>query len=125
MIENFEKDGIIVVSNNYITGCRITKTVGFTWGLTVRSRGLFPAVFAGLRMLFGGEIVEYTDMLNYAREKALERLAAHAKEMGANAVISARLDSSELARAMSEILAYGTAVVIEKETVDSQPVRLS
>ncbi len=125
MIENLEKDGVIVVSNNYVTGYKITKTIGFTWGLTVRSRGFFPAMIAFLRMFFGGEIKEFTDMLNYSREKALERLVAHAKERGANAIISARFDSSQLGTTMSEILAYGTAVVIEKDETVSQPVRLS
>jgi uncharacterized protein YbjQ (UPF0145 family) len=68
---------------------------------------------AGLRSIVGGEITEYTQMLEEARRYALDRLAANAQAMGANAVIMMRFDSSEIAQSMSEIVAYGTAVVLE------------
>jgi uncharacterized protein YbjQ (UPF0145 family) len=116
-------DEIITVSTPYLPGYRITKTIGFTWGLIVRSRGLGRNITAGLRSLAGGEIHEYTELLNQSREQALERLKDHAKELGANAVIGVQFDSSEIGY-MTELLAYGTAVVVEKESEETSPVRL-
>ncbi len=116
-------DEITVVSTPYLPGYRITKTIGFTWGLIVRSRGLGRNITAGLRSLAGGEIHEYTELLNQSREQALDRLKDHAKMMGANAVIGVQFDSSEISY-MTELLAYGTAVVVEKETEKASPVRL-
>jgi len=117
-------DEITVVSTPYLPGYRIAKTLGFTWGLIVRSRGLGRNVTAFLRSLAGGEIHEYTQLLNQSREEALLRLKDHAKSLGANAVIGVAFDSSETGGAMTEVLAYGTAVVVEKDTVPSSPVRL-
>jgi uncharacterized protein YbjQ (UPF0145 family) len=114
---------ITIVSTPYLPGYRITKTVGFTWGLIVRSRGLGRNISAGLRSLAGGEIHEYTELLNQSREQALVRLKNHAKDLGANAVIGVQFDSSEIGY-MTELLAYGTAVVVEKETKETSPVRL-
>jgi uncharacterized protein YbjQ (UPF0145 family) len=82
--------------------------------LVVRSRGLGGNIMAGLRSLGGGEIKEYTEMLEDARRHALDRLVKNATAMGANAVIRMQFDSSELGQKMSEIVAYGTAVVVEK-----------
>jgi len=117
-------DEIIIVSTPYLPGYRITKTIGFTWGLIVRSRGLGRNITAGLRSLAGGEIHEYTELLNQSREQALGRLKAHAKELGANAVIGVQFDSSEIGQIMTELLAYGTAVVVERETEKASAVRL-
>ena len=117
------QDEITVVSTPYLPGYRITKTIGFTWGLIVRSRGLGRNITAGLRSLAGGEIHEYTELLNQSREQALGRLKDHAKKMGANAVIGVQFDSSEISY-MTELLAYGTAVIVEKETEKASPVRL-
>ena len=99
-------------------------TIGFTWGLVVRSRGLDGNIMAGLRTIPGGEITEYTQMLDQARYDALTRLMEHARSLGANAVIGARFDSSEIGQTMSEILAYGTAVVVQKDDSPRQPVSL-
>jgi uncharacterized protein YbjQ (UPF0145 family) len=118
-------EDIIIVSTPYVPGYRITKNLGFTWGLIVRSRGLGGNFVASLRTIFGGEIHEYTELLNQSRQQALTRLEEHAKAMGANAVISVEFDSSEIGQMMTEVLAYGTAVVIEKETAASSPVRLT
>ncbi|MFA5895746.1 MAG: heavy metal-binding domain-containing protein [Thermoplasmata archaeon] len=90
----------------------------------MRSRGIGGNIVAGLRTIPGGEITEYTQMLDQARYEALARLMQHAKSLGANAVISARFDSSEIDQTMSEILAYGTAVVIAKDDSQTQPVSL-
>lgn len=118
-------DDFIVVSTPYVTGYKITKTVGFTWGLIVRSRGLGGNMVAGLRTIFGGEIHEYTELLNQSRQQALDRMKEHARAIGANAVISVDFDSSEIGQSMTEVLAYGTAVVIEKDTATADPVRLA
>ncbi len=115
---------IIIVSTPYLSGYKITKTLGFTWGLIVRSRGLGRNITAGLRSIIGGEIHEYTELLNQSREQALDRLREHAKALGANAVVSVEFDSSEIGQTMTELLAYGTAVVVEKDTVPASPVRL-
>ena len=115
---------IIIVSTPYLPGYKITRTLGFTWGLVVRSRGLGRNITAGLRSLVGGEIHEYTELLNQSRGQALDRLREHAKELGANAVVSVQFDSSEIGQTMTELLAYGTAVVVEKDTVPASPVRL-
>jgi uncharacterized protein YbjQ (UPF0145 family) len=117
-------DDIIIVSMPYLPGYKITKTIGFTWGLIVRSRGLGGNIAAGLRSLAGGEIHEYTQLLNQSREQALDRLKEHAKTLGANAVLSVGFDSSEIGQIMTEVLAYGTAVVVEKDEAPTSPVRL-
>ena len=116
--------GIVVVTTPFVPGYRIRNVIGFTWGLTVRSRGLGGNIMAGLRTLGGGEINEYTQMLDHARWEALQRLLAHAQSIGANAVIGVAFDSSEIGDIMSEILAYGTAVVVEKDETTPQPVTL-
>ncbi|MEL9914377.1 MAG: heavy metal-binding domain-containing protein [Thermoplasmatales archaeon] len=121
---NPSSQDILIVSTPYIPGYRITKIIGFTWGLIVRSRGLGGNIAASLRSLAGGEIKEYTKMLDQSRSEALERLKQHAKSLGANAVIEVRFDSSEIGEVMSEILAYGTAVVVEKDDREAQPVLL-
>jgi uncharacterized protein YbjQ (UPF0145 family) len=115
---------IIIVSTPYVSGYKITKTIGFTWGLIVRSRGLGRNITAGLRSIVGGEIHEYTELLNQSREEALDRLREHARTLGANAVVSVSFDSSEIGNTMTELLAYGTAVVVEKDATPSSPVRL-
>ena len=104
-------------------GYKITKTLGVTWGLIARSRGLGRNITAGLRSIVGGEIHEYTELLNQSREQALERLKEHAQALGANAIVSMQFDSSEIGQTMTELLAYGTAVIIEKETTPSSPIR--
>ena len=105
-------DDVIVVSTPYLPGYKITKTIGFTWGLIVRSRGLGGNITAGLRSLVGGEIHEYTQLLEDTRRQALDRMVQNATMMGANAVISMRFDSSEIGTSMSEIVAYGPAVIV-------------
>jgi len=115
---------ILIVSTPYVPGFKITRQVGFTWGLIVRSRGLGGNVVAGLRTILGGEIHEYTQLLNESRSHALDRMKDHAREMGANAVIGVAFDSSEIGQSMTEVLAYGTAVVVEQENEESKPVRL-
>lgn len=102
---------MIVVTTPDIAGQRIERTLGQAFGVVVRSRGIGGNLMAGLRSLAGGEITEYTQMLEEARRHALDRLVRNAAEMGANAVVAMRFDSSEIGDTMSEIVAYGTAVV--------------
>ena len=111
---------MIVATAPYIAGHRTVETKGQTFWLVVRSRGFSGNLIAGLRSLAGGEIHEYTQLLEDTRRQALDRLVKNATVMGANAVISMRFDSSELARTMSEIVAYGTAVVVEPDA-SAQP----
>ena len=91
------------------------------FGLVVRSRGLGGNIMAGLRSLGGGEIHEYTSLLEDTRRQALDRLVRNATVVGANAIVSMRFDSSELGGTMSEIVAYGTAVIVEPDPTVSTP----
>jgi uncharacterized protein YbjQ (UPF0145 family) len=86
---------------------------GQVFGVVVRSRGLGGNIVAGLRSLAGGEITEYTELLEEARRHAIDRMVQNATALGANAIIMMRFDSSEIGQTMSEIVAYGTAVVLE------------
>ena len=106
---------MLVVTTPTVAGARIREMKGQVFGIVVRSRGLGGNIMAGLRSLGGGEITEYTEMLEEARRHALDRMVQNAQSMGANAVLSMRFDSSELGQMMSEIVAYGTACVIEPE----------
>ena len=112
---------MIVSTAPFIAGHRVVETKGQTFGLVVRSRGFAGNLIAGLRSLGGGEIHEYTELLEDTRRQALDRLVKNATLMGANAVISMRFDSSELAGTMSEIVAYGTAVVVVPDADAPQP----
>ena len=116
---------IPLLTTNYVPGDKIAKTLGLTYGITVRSRGLGGNLMAGLRTLKGGEINEYTEMAHQARQQALDRLAEHAKAMGANAVVSVMFDSTEIGSTMDEIIAFGTAVVTAPLDAVPQPVKLS
>ena len=105
---------MIVVTSENVAGYRVKETKGQAFGLVVRSRGLGGNIMAGLRSLAGGEITEYTEMLEEARRHAVDRLVQNATTMGANGIVMMRFDSSEIGQTMSEIVAYGTAVVLEK-----------
>jgi uncharacterized protein YbjQ (UPF0145 family) len=113
---------VIVSTAPFIAGHRVVETKGQTFGLVVRSRGFSGNLIAGLRSLGGGEIHEYTELLEDTRRQALDRLVKNATLMGANAVISMRFDSSELAGTMSEIVAYGTAVVVVPDSDAPQAI---
>ena len=104
---------MIVVTTENVAGYRTAQTLGQCFGIVVRSRGLGGNVMAGLRSIVGGEIHEYTQMLEEARRHALDRLVTNATAMGANAVLMMRFDSAEIGQTMSEIVAYGTAAIVE------------
>jgi uncharacterized protein YbjQ (UPF0145 family) len=104
---------MIVVTTEEVSGQRIVEMKGQVFGLVVRSRGLGGNIMAGLRSIGGGEITEYTELLEDARRHAVDRMIQNATAMGANAVVRMQYDSSEIGNTMSEIVAYGTAAVIE------------
>lgn len=97
-------------------GYRIVKHLGLVRGLTVRSRSIVGNFAAGLQTLVGGNITVYTELCEHARQEAYELLIQHAQQMGANAVIGMRYDANEVMEGVTEVLAYGTAVVIEPIT---------
>ena len=106
---------MLVATCERIAGQRVTEVKGQCFGVVVRSRGLGGNVVAALRSVVGGEIHEYTSLLEETRRQAIDRLVRNATAMGANAVIMMRFDSSEIGQTMSEIVAYGTAVVLEPD----------
>jgi len=104
---------MIVVTTNTITGKKIVKTVGLVRGNTIRARNIGKDILAGLKQIVGGEIEGYTKLLAEAREQAVDRMIADAERFGANAIVEVRFSTSEVMNNAAEILAYGTAVVIE------------
>ena len=106
---------MIIATTEHLPGYRVIETKGQVFGLVVRSRGLGGNIMAGLRSLGGGEIKEYTELLEEARRHAVDRMVESATAMGANAITMMRFDSSEIGQTMSEIVAYGTAVVVQPE----------
>jgi len=110
---------MIVTTTENIPGTRVVKTIGQVFGLTVRSRSLGGNIAAGLKGLVGGEIGSYVKLNEDSRRQALDRMVQNAAAMGANAVTMMRFDSTEMGRSMSEIVAYGTARVIEWTTAPS------
>ncbi len=96
-------------------GMDIEQVIGPCWGITVRSRSVVGNFVAGIQTIFGGEITALTELANQSRNEAMNRLEAHALEMGANAVLSMRFDSGELMQNTNEIIAYGTAVKLKQK----------
>jgi len=110
---NIGSHSMIVTTTENIPEARIVKTLGQVFGLTVRSRSLGGNIVAVLKSLVGGEIRSYVKLNEDARRQAIDRMVHNAATMGANAVTMMRFDSTEMGRSMSEIVAYGTARVIE------------
>jgi uncharacterized protein YbjQ (UPF0145 family) len=104
---------MIVVTTENVPNRKVKEMKGQVFGIVVRSRGLAGNIMAGLRSIVGGEIPEYTELLEDARRHAIDRMVKNAKNMGANAIVMMRFDSAEMGQTMSEIVAYGTAVVLE------------
>jgi len=96
-----------------LPGYRVTRSLGVVRGVTVRARGLGPQIAAGLRTLVGGKIHEYVSLCEETRSEAFDLMVEHATELGANAIIGVRYDATELSENMTEVLAYGTAVMVE------------
>src|ERR1700723_190019 len=110
---------MIVATTENIAGHQTVQTLGQCFGVVVRSRGLGGNIMAGLRSIVGGEIHEYTQLLEEARRHAVDRLVRNATVMGANGVIMMRFDSAEIGQTMSEIVAYGTAVILEPQDANT------
>ena len=104
---------MIVVTTDKIEGKQIVKMLGMVRGSTIRARHIGHDVMAGLRNIVGGEITDYTKMLAESREQAIQRMVQEAEGMGANAIVGTRFVTSMVMSGASELLAYGTAVVIE------------
>lgn len=96
-----------------LPGCRIVRNVGLVRGIVVRSRSIVGTIGASLQTLVGGNITLYTQLCERAREDAFRLLLEHAAEHGANAVVGVRYDANEVAQGVTEVLAYGTAVIVE------------
>ena len=104
---------MIVVTTENVAHHRVVEVKGQCFGVVVRSRGIGGNIMAGLRSIVGGEITEYTRLLEDARRHAVDRLVQNAAAMGGNAVLMMRFDSAEIGQTMSEIVAYGTAVILD------------
>jgi uncharacterized protein YbjQ (UPF0145 family) len=104
---------MIVVTTDTITGRKITASLGWAKGSTIRARHIGKDIMASLRNVVGGEVIEYTKMMAEAREEAIARMVEDAEKMGANAVVGLRFSTSMVMQNAAEILAYGTAVVLE------------
>ncbi len=110
-----------MISSSFVTtgfelpGHRIAKNLGVVRGIVVRSRSIVGNIGASIQVLFGGNITIYTELCEKARADAFRLMIGHAAEMGANAVIGMRYDANEVAAGVTEVLAYGTAVVVEQQ----------
>ncbi|HEY6957698.1 MAG TPA: heavy metal-binding domain-containing protein [Candidatus Limnocylindria bacterium] len=103
----------LITTSNDLVGYRITKYLGLVRGITVRSRSLAGTVGGMLQTLGGGNITMFTELCEESRQEAYDLMVRHANERGANAVIAVRYESTELMQSVTEVLAYGTAVVVE------------
>jgi uncharacterized protein YbjQ (UPF0145 family) len=112
---------MIVTTTENISGTRVVRTVGQVFGLTVRSRSIGGNIAAGLKSLAGGEIRSYVKLNEDARRQALDRMVQNAAAMGANAVTMMRFDSTEMGKTMTEIVAYGTAQLLEWPSTPPEP----
>ncbi len=107
-------DPNMVTTNIELSGYKIIKSLGVVRGITVRSRSLFGNIAGGFQTLFGGKISIYQELCERTREDAFQLMLKQASERGANAVINMRYDANEVMGGVTEVLAYGTAVVVEK-----------
>ena len=105
---------LLITTATSLEGYRITKQLGLVRGITVRSRSVVGNFAGGILAIFGGKNSIYTELCERSREEAYELMVSHAEKLGANAVINMRYDANEVMAGMTEVLAYGTAVVVEK-----------
>ena len=104
---------MLVTTTNDIAGHRVVQYLGVVRGITVRSRSVLGNIGAGFQSLFGGNITIYTNLAEQARQEAYDLMVQHATQVGANAVIAMRYDANEITDGITEVLAYGTAVVVQ------------
>ena len=105
---------MLITTSTGLEGYRIVSQLGLVRGITVRSRSIIGNLAGGFMTIFGGRSSIYTELCENAREEAFQLLVQHATELGANAIISMRYDANEVMNGLTEVLAYGTAVVVEK-----------
>ena len=105
---------MLIATTERVAGHEVAETLGEVFGIAVRSRGVVGNVLAGLKTIIGGEIHQYTEMLQTARQHAVDRMVAEAQSKGADAVVMMRFDSGEIAQGITEIVAYGTAVRLKR-----------
>lgn len=104
----------LITTSNSLEGYRIIKHLGMVRGITVRSRSIFGNIAGGFQTLFGGKISIYTELCEKTREESYQLMIQHANERGANAIINMRYDANDVMNGVTEVLSYGTAVVVEK-----------
>lgn len=107
-------DPALVTTALELAGYRIVNNLGVVRGIVVRSRNVFASIGAGLQTLVGGDITVYTRLCERTRQDSFAMMMLHASQLGANAVVAVRYDATEIMRGVTEVLAYGTAVVVEK-----------
>ncbi len=106
---------MLIVTTNDAPGYRVVKTLGLVRGITVRSRNAISDMVGGLQSMLGGRVETYVRLAETSRAEALQEMVEHARAMGANAVIGMRYEANEIMEGVTEVLAYGTAVVVEGE----------
>jgi uncharacterized protein YbjQ (UPF0145 family) len=104
---------MLIVTTNDAPGYRVVKTLGLVRGITVRSRNAISDVVGGLQSMLGGRVETYVKLAEASRAEALQEMVEHARSMGANAVIGMRYEANEIMEGVTEVLAYGTAVVVD------------
>ena len=107
-------DQSMITTSISLDGYRVTKNLGVVRGIIVRSRNLFGNIAGGFQTLFGGKISVFTNLCEKTREEAFQQMMEHAEQRGANAIINMRYDANQVIGSVTEVLAYGTAVVVEK-----------
>ena len=105
----------LITTSNALEGYRVTKQLGLVRGITVRSRSILGNMAGGFMTIFGGKSTIYTQLCETTREEAFQLMVAHARALGANAIINMRYDANEVMTGVTEVLAYGTAVVVEQQ----------
>ena len=114
--ENIMIDQQLITTSNALEGYKISKHLGLVRGITVRSRSLLGNIGGGFQSLFGGKLSIYVELCETTREEAYQLMIQHANERGANAIINMRYDANEVMQGITEVLAYGTAVIVEKNS---------
>lgn len=107
-------ESVFITTSTSLEGYRVVKQLGLVRGITVRSRSIFGNIAGGFMTLFGGRNTIYTELCERTREEALQLMIRHGREIGCNAIINMRYDANDVMSGLTEVLAYGTAVVVEK-----------
>jgi uncharacterized protein YbjQ (UPF0145 family) len=107
-------NSILITTSTNLEGYKVVRQLGLVRGITVRSRSILGNMAGGFMTIFGGKSAIYTELCENAREEALQLMIQHGKELGCNAIINMRYDANEVMNGLTEVLAYGTAVVVEK-----------